>query len=165
MQLIKEDVEKKPFHIHGESGVVGDTQGKVVEFLHEPKSSVSVSSDAGDKYVLHNHRPFAEPFSSSASEPDHQAAAESYLEFGNKAKEYLTNGKDVLQIHPASMELIRLHPDPELEETLGKFPEAFKVPPPRDPPKPFANHEAPATFKDNWRPPAGWAPPENYPRG
>jgi hypothetical protein len=79
-------------------------------------------------------------------------------------KEYVTNGKDVLHIPPTNMGLVRLHPDPKMEETLGKFPVAFTVPKPQEPPYPFANHEAPAAFRKDWEPPAGWAPPEDYPR-
>jgi hypothetical protein len=164
MRLIREDVEKRPFHMHGESGAVGDRSGKVTQFKHNPEGSVALSVREGDKYALHNHRPFGEPFTSSASIPDHRGAAETYLAFGNKMKEYLTNGKDVLHIHPASMELVLLHPDPKSEETLGKFPVAFTVPKPQDPPYPFANHEAPAASKGNWAPPAGWTPPMDYPR-
>jgi hypothetical protein len=158
-------VEKKPFHIHGESGAVGDKHGNIVEFRHNPQGSVNLPSEKGDKYVLHNHRPFLEPFSSSASETDHKVAAEAYLDFNNNQHEYLTNGKEVLHIHPASMELVRLHPDPKMERKLGRFPVAFTLPDPRQPPYPFANHEAPAAFEKDWEPPAGWKPPKDYPRG
>jgi hypothetical protein len=165
MRRIREDAEKKPFHIHGESGAVGDKNGKVVRFAHNPKDSVALSIGKGDQYAMHSHPPYMGPFTSSASDADHKVAAETYLEFKNKTKEYMTNGKDVMRIPSDSLQLIKLHPDPELEETLGKFPEAFRVPAPQDPPYPFSNHEAPATFKKDWQPPAGWTPPEDYPRG
>jgi hypothetical protein len=165
MHLIQEDVEKKPFHIHGESGAVGDLSGRIRQFNHNPKDTVSLTILPGDKYTMHSHPPFSEPFSSSASETDHKGAAEEYLDFNNKMSNYLTNGKDVLEIPSDSMQLIKLNPDPKMEETLGKFPEAFRVPDPQQPPYPFQNHEAPAAFKENWEPPAGWKPPEDYPRG
>jgi hypothetical protein len=165
MRLIQEDVRKKPFHMHGEAGVIGDRNGDVVHFDHSPKESIVLTLMQGDKYALHSHPPFGRPFDSSASETDHKVAAETYLEYGNKTREYFTNGKDVMHILPASMGMVRLHPDPKLEETLGEFPVAFKLPDPRQPPYPFANHEAPAAFKKDWAPPAGWTPPEDYPRG
>jgi hypothetical protein len=164
MQLIKEDVEKKPFHIHGESGAVGDRDGEILRFKHDPKASVSLTIHEGEKYIMHSHPPYGEPFTSSASEPDHKGAAEEYLAFNNKMKNYVTNGKDVMQIPADTLQLIQLHPDPDLEEVFGEFPVAFTVPDPRLPPRPFANHEAPAAFKGNWQPPAGWAPPQDYPR-
>jgi hypothetical protein len=164
MQRIREDVEQRPFHMHGESGAVGDKHGEIVYFHHNPRGSVDILIHEGDKYALHNHPPFLGPFSSSASEPDHQWAVETYLDFNNKAKEYLTNGKDVLHIPPDSMGLVRLHPDPETEKAMGKFPVAFALPKAQDPPHPFANHEAPAAFKKDWEPPAGWKPPADYPR-
>ena len=86
------------------------------------------------------------------------------MDFNNRMTEYLTNGKDVLHIHPASLELVKLLPDPRVEKILGKFPEAFRLPTPQQPPHPFSNHEAPAAFKKDWAPPAGWRPPEDYPR-
>jgi hypothetical protein len=164
MQRIHEDVEKKPFHMHGESGAVGNQDGEIVFFGHNPCGSVGFPVNEGEKYALHNHPPFTEPFTSSASERDHRGAAETYSRFNNEMKEYLTNGKEVLHISPNSMELIKLHPDPSLEETLGKFPVAFALPKPQDPPYPFANHEAPAAFGKDWAPPAGWSPPADYPR-
>jgi hypothetical protein len=164
MQFIREDVEKKPFHRHGESGAVGDRSGQVRLFKHEPGEAVNLATKKGDKYALHSHPPFAKPFDFSASEPDHRVAAETYLEHDNKLNEYLTNGKDVLHILPDSLELVRLHPDPKLEKKLGEFPVAFTLPSPRQPPRPFANHEAPAAFRKDWRPPAGWKPPEDYPK-
>jgi hypothetical protein len=82
----------------------------------------------------------------------------------NKANEYVTNGKDVMHIHPASMELVKLIPLPRVEERMGKFPEAFRLPEPQQPSRPFANHEAPAAVRKDWQPPAGWNPPADYPR-
>jgi hypothetical protein len=99
MRLIKEDVTKKPFHIHGESGAIGNKYGEVLEFRHSPNHSISLDSMKGDKYYLHSHPPFKQPFTSSASELDHRAAAGTYLWFNNKAMEFVTNGKDVLHIH------------------------------------------------------------------
>jgi hypothetical protein len=165
MQLLKEDMEERPFRIHGESGAVGNRDGEVREFRHSPKDAVALTNRKGDKYALHSHPPFSEPFTSSASEGDHKAAAATYLGFNNEMKEYVTNGKDVLHIPATNLGLIKLHPDPKVEETLGKFPVAFTVPEPQTPPRPFANHEAPAAFKKDWEPPAGWTPPQDYPRG
>lgn len=164
MQLIKEDVENKPFHMHGEMSIVADRKGNVMAFTYNPKDSVSVGARPGDKYVIHSHPPFGKPYDSSASEADHRAAAETYLDFNNKMKEYLTNGKDVLHIQPNSLELVKSHPDPKLEKKLGKLPEAFRLPDPQQPPYPFSNHEATVAFKNDWAPPAGWKPPEDYPR-
>jgi hypothetical protein len=164
MRLIREDAENKPFHMHGEWGVVGDRSGAIVEFTHNPMGSVDLSSAQGDKYFLHSHPPFGQPFDSSPSETDHRVAAKLYMEFDNKAKEYLTDGKAVLHFPPANMELIRLHPDPKAENAIGKFPVAFTLPDPRLPARPFANHESPAAFPGNWQPPAGWKPPEDYPK-
>jgi hypothetical protein len=163
MQAIRKDVEKKPFHRHGESGAVGNQNGELTWFGHHPGGAINMKVRPGDKYALHNHLPLEAPLSSSASEMDHQGAAESYLEF-NKMKEYVTNGKDVLRIPPDSMELVRLLPDPKVEQDLGKFPVAFTLPHPQMPPRPFLNHEAPASFKKGWAPPPGWMPPPDYPR-
>jgi hypothetical protein len=160
MYRFQEDVLRNSFHMHGELGAVGDKHGKLVYFTHSPKDSVTFAIEPGDKYVIHSHPPLGKPFDFSASEQDHLVASQTYLDFNNKTKEYLTNGRDVIRILPGSMELIRLHPDPE----LGKFPVAFTLPVPRQPPYPLQNHEAPATFNGGWLPPAGWAPPEDYPR-
>jgi hypothetical protein len=165
MQLIQEEIKKDPFQMHGEWGAIGDRKGEVMFLTHNPKESVTLRPDQDDNYVFHSHPPFGQPFDSSASEQDHLAAAHTYLEHNNRTNEYLTNGRDVLHIPPASMELVQLHPDPKREETLGKFPEAFRLPKPEQPPYPFQNHEAPAAFKENWQPPEGWQPPEDYPRG
>jgi hypothetical protein len=164
MQRIHEDVEEKPFHMHGELGAVGTKSGEITEFEHNPGGTVALEVGEGDKYALHSHPPFVEPFVFSASEPDHMVATGSYLESGNKAKEYITNGKDVLQIQPDSLELVKLVPDPEVEKVSGEFPEAFRLPDPRHPPRPFSNHEAPAAFRKGWLPPAGWKRPWDYPR-
>jgi hypothetical protein len=151
--------------MHGELGAVGDKKGKVVSFAHSPKHSIDFEFEPGDKYVLRSHPPLGEPFDMSASEKEHLRASETYFKFGNKTKEYLTNGKYVMRIDPASTELILLHPDSKLAETLGEFPVGFQLPVPRQPPYPHQNHEAPATLKGGWMPPAGWTPPEDYPRG
>jgi hypothetical protein len=79
-------------------------------------------------------------------------------------KEYVTNGKDILHIPADSLGLVKLHPNPDMEKTLGEIPVAFRVPIPQQAPYPFENHEAPATAKKDWQPPAGWTPPEDYPR-
>lgn len=164
MRHIQRDVVRKPFHMHGESCVTGDRNGKVVQFMHNAGDSVISSIRKGDKYTVHNHPPFVEPLTSSASEQDHKTAAESYLYLNNQMKEYFTNGVDVLHIQPASLELVKLLPDPKVEAVIGKFPVAFRLPTPQQPPHPFSNHEAPAAFKKDWAPPAGWKPPEDYPR-
>jgi hypothetical protein len=161
-QRINEDVQQKPFHIHGESAVVGNQDGEITYFGHNPAGAISAPSQEGDKFHLHTHPPYGEPFTSSASEADHLVSAQLYLHHDNQASAYVTNGKDVLQIDPTSLHLIKLNPDPKMEEQLGKFPTAFKVPTPQEPPKPFSNHEAPAAFKGNWEPPAGWKPPERF---
>jgi hypothetical protein len=163
MQRILEDVEKRPFHIHGESGVLGNWYGGLTWFGHNPEGSIEIPMRPDDKYALHNHRPFMDPFMSSASETDHRVSTYSYLAFDNRMSEYVTDGKEVLHIQPDSLELVKMIPEPGLEERMGKFPEAFRLPEPQNPPRPFANHEAPAAFKD-WKPPAGWTPPADYPR-
>jgi hypothetical protein len=164
MQRIREEAEKKPFHIHGESGVVGNAHGDITWFGHVFANSIEVPLQSGDKYTIHSHPPFAEPFTSSASEADHQHAAASYLRDNLGINEYVTNGRDVLHIQPDSLELVKLVPVPIVEKSAGKFPEAFRIPEPRKPPYPFSNHEAPAAFKQGWEPPAGLIPPPNYPR-
>jgi hypothetical protein len=144
---IKEDIREKPFHIHGEAGVVGNKEGEVTYFGYNPGGSVSTPNRKGDRYHLHTHPPFMEPLTSSASGEDHKEAAMMYTIFDNKTTAYVTNGRDVLHISPNSTELVKLIPDPEVEKELGKFPVAFRVPDPQLPPKPFSNHEAPAAFK------------------
>jgi hypothetical protein len=161
-QRIQEDVRNKPFHIHGESAVIANRDGEITYFGHNPAGAMATPIREGDTYHLHTHPPFAEPFTSSASEMDHLVSAQLYLGFDNKTNTYVTNGKDVLQIAPDSLHLVKLNPDPKVEEQLGKFPEAFKVPDPQLPPRPFSNHEAPAAFKEGWQPPAGWKPPERF---
>lgn len=79
------------------------------------------------------------------------AAANLYLLHNNKMESYVTNGKDVLRISPTSLELTKLIPDPIWEERLGKFPVAYQVPDPQQPPYPFSNHEAPAAFRSSER--------------
>jgi hypothetical protein len=164
MRLMQEDIAKKPFHMHGESGAVGGRNGNITQYKFEPRDAVSLGTRKGDKYAIHSHPPFGTPFDFSASEADHRVAAETYPEYGNQMNEYLTNGKDVLHIQPDSLELVQLHPDPKSEKKLGKFPVAFTLPDPQHPPRPFANHEAPAAFRGDWAPPAGWEPPEDYPK-
>lgn len=134
MGRIREDIQTNPFHIHGESGVIGNITGEVSWFGHNPEGSVVLPVKKGDKYCLHSHPPFGEPFTSSASERDRGMATLAYLAFNNKMSQYVTNGKDILHIQPDSMELVKLHPDPNLEKMLGKFPEAFRIPEPRKPP-------------------------------
>jgi hypothetical protein len=165
MLVIKDEVEEHPFHIHGESGVVGNKNGDITDFMHNSSGSVNLASAPGDKYALHSHPPFGKPFDFSASEADHRISAESYLEYGNKMKEYLTNGRDVAHIRPDSMEMVKLVPDRRVEENIGNFPEAFRLPEPQQPPRPFPNHEALPTFREGWAFPPGWTPPEDYPRG
>jgi hypothetical protein len=164
MLRMREDVEKKPFHIHGESGAVGDKQGNIREFTHEPGEAVTLTTKRDDKYTIHSHPPYGKPFDFSPSEPDHKVGTETYLIFNGKMNEYLTNGKDVLLIQPDSMELVKLHPNKKWEKKLGTFPVAFTVPHPQQPPRPFLNHEAPATFGNDYQPPAGWIPPPDYPK-
>jgi hypothetical protein len=163
MQCIRKDAESKPFHIHGESGAVGDAFGNLIWSGYNPKGSILFPIIKNEKYKLHSHPPFQEPHTSSASEPDHWLAAAMYLR-STKSTCYVTNGKDVLQIQPDSMTLVKLIPDPKMEEKAGRFPEAFRLPEPQQPPRPFANHEAPASFRGGWQPPATWAPPPDYPR-
>lgn len=163
MLRIQDEVKQNPFRIHGEFGAVGFQNGDIAWFGHNPKGTVALNLKAGGKYNLHSHPPFAEPFTSSASETDHLVAARSYLEY-DKMNTYVTNGKDVLQIQPDSMKLVKLIPDPKFEEKLGKFPVAFRLPEPQQPPRHFSSHEAPAAFRGGWQPPAGWTPPQDYPR-
>jgi hypothetical protein len=145
--------QDKPFRIHGETAVVGNSRGEITQFNYTPAAHASANTLKGSRYDLHTHPPFMEPFTSSASGVDHIVAAELYLAHENKTDTYVTNGKDVLHIPPHSTELIKLIPDPEVEKELGKFPVAFRVPDPQLPPNPFSNHEAPAAFKpwDNKR--------------
>lgn len=144
---LQEDFKKHPFHIHGETALVGSSQGEVVRKKYSPAMEVFVETFPGDKYHLHTHPPFIEPFTSSASARDHLIAAHMYLDFNNKMGTYVTNGKDVLHIQADSTELVKLVPDAEVEKTVGKFPEAYRVPAPQLPPYPFANHEAPGSLK------------------
>jgi hypothetical protein len=150
---LKDSFQDKPFRIHGETAVVGNSLGAITQFVYSPKGSVSADNLPGNRYDLHTHPPFMEPFTSSASGADHIVAADLYLEHGNKTDTYVTNGKDVLHISPNSTELVKLIPDPEMEKELGEFPVAFTLPKAQEPPYPFANHEAPASFKqwDNKR--------------
>ncbi|HLP42111.1 MAG TPA: hypothetical protein VK465_11430 [Fibrobacteria bacterium] len=164
MQRIQQDIEAKPFHRHGESGVTGNKKGEITWFGHKPGGSIGILTNKGTKYILHNHPPYDEPFCSSASGQDHLLASKVFLDHNSEAKCYLTNGKDVFFIPPDSTELIKLIPRPAMERFLGKFPVAFTLPKPQQPSGPFANNEAPATFKAGWEPPAGWKPPEDYPR-
>ncbi|HLP42562.1 MAG TPA: hypothetical protein VK465_13720 [Fibrobacteria bacterium] len=143
-QRISEDVRNKPFHIHGESAVVGNSKGEITNFQHEPGHGIDITLDPGDKYNLHTHPPFGEPATSAASQADHKIAADFYI--WDKALSYVTNGKDVLHIQPDSTELVKLIPDPKMEGKLGKFPVAFTVPKPARPPYPFSNHEAPGAL-------------------
>ena len=143
MQRIQEDVERKPFHMHGESAITGDKKGKITDFHHEPRGGVDITLKARDKYYLHNHRPFNEPATSIASLPDHIAAAETYFMGNRKALSYVTNGKDVLHIQPDSTELVKMLPNPEMVKKMGEFPVAFTTPKPAPRPNPFTNHEAP----------------------
>jgi hypothetical protein len=140
---IQEDIGGKPFHIHGELGVTGNREAEITGFDHNPAGSLTMPGNEGDKYHLHTHPPYGEPFTSSAGIQDHKQAAVGYMRRGNKMDMYVTNGKDVLHIQPHSTELVKLVPDPEVEKKLGEFPEAFRVPRPQLPPYPFANHEAP----------------------
>jgi hypothetical protein len=163
MLRIQDEVKQNPFRIHGEFGAVGFRNGDIAWFGHNPKGAISMNTKSGGKYNLHSHPPFGEPFTSSASEADHLVAVQSYLRY-DKMNTYVTNGKDVLQIQPDSMKLVKLIPDPKFEENLGKFPEAFRPPEPQKPPRAFSSHEAPAAFRGGWQPPATWAPPQDYPR-
>ena len=142
---IQDDVREKPFHIHGESAMIGDQHCQVKEFTHKAGQNCGSDLNGGDRFHLHTHPPFDAPFDASASNKDHLVAADVYQSHG--VKTYVTNGKDVLQIMPNSTELIKLNPDPKVEEVMGKFPVAFKVPDPLQPPYPFSNHEAPVAYQ------------------
>jgi hypothetical protein len=140
---IKADIREKPFHIHGESGVVGNQEAEITWFGHNPAGSITTPIQEGDKYHLHTHSPYGEPFASSASSQDHKLAAILYTVFDNRMNAYVTNGRDVLHIRPDSTELVKLIPDPKAEKKLGEFPVAFTLPEAQERPYPFANHEAP----------------------
>jgi hypothetical protein len=144
---LRKEFEKYPFHIHGEAAVVGNSRGEVNQTNYSPVPESYVDISKGDKYHLHTHPPFQEPFTSSASALDHRTAAEVYTLHGNKMGTYVTNGKDVLHIQADSTELVKLVPDAEVEKKLGKFPEAYRLPVPQPPLYPFANHEAPGALK------------------
>jgi hypothetical protein len=127
MRLIREDVEKHPFHIHGESGVVGDKHGQIREHDYNPAHNIKLTHRRGDKYVIHSHPPFLGLFSSSPSDQDHKVAALTYLEFNSRTKEYLTNGKDVLEIPSDSLQLIQLHPRSERGKGHRKIPRGIHL--------------------------------------
>jgi hypothetical protein len=148
-QRLNEDIASKPFHMHGETAITGNKKGEITQFNHTPGKHSKASPGESDRYHLHTHPPFMEPFTSSASEQDHMLATR----FHNRTKTstYVTNGKDVLHIQPHSLELVKLTPDPKVEKKLGKFPEAFKVPDPQPRPYPFSNNEAPVAYKP-WDP-------------
>ena len=150
-ECIKEDVRKNPFHIHGETGMLGNTSCRVTQFNYSPIKECITFYTPESRYDLHTHPAFDEPFTSSASGQDHSEAASRYLKHNPKVDTYVTNGRDVMQIMPTSTELIKLVPDPKVEEEVGKFPVAFKVPAPQRPPYPYSNHEAPAAVKA-WNP-------------
>ena len=151
---IEKDIQKHPFHIHGEISITGNKDGEPIWMKHFPGCAAKAWITPGDKYNLHSHPPLMEPLTSSASESDHQAAAIMYRYKNNQMGAYVMNGKDVLHIQPDSTELVKLVPDPKEEARLGKFPVAFELPDPRQPPHPFSNHESPAAFKP-WAP---WNP-------
>ncbi|HLP40997.1 MAG TPA: hypothetical protein VK465_05780 [Fibrobacteria bacterium] len=136
---ISEDVRKNPFHAFGEIGVLGDKTGKITEFNYQPRKAGSFKNMSENKYNLHTHPPFAEPFTSSASGQDHILAARFFDK--NDMFSYVSNGKEVVLINPNNMGLQRLVPNPEVEKKLGKFPVAFEMPEPKTPPYPFNNHE------------------------
>lgn len=144
---LKDEFARHPFRIHGETAIVGNRKGVINQINYSSAAETSAIIHKGDKYHLHTHPPFFEPFASSASEQDHRMAAEAYGFENTKLGCYVTNGKDVLHIQPDSTELVKLAPDPEMERKLGKFPVAFELPKPREAPYPFSNHEAPAVFK------------------
>jgi hypothetical protein len=152
---LKAEFEANPFHIHGETAVVGNKKGEVTQHNYSPEAECSSFPMKENRYNLHTHPPFSEPFSSSASMMDHDMAAVIYRMYNHPPKDrqtaYVTNGKDVLHIQPDSMELVKLNPDPRLERELGEFPVAFTLPVPQPPPYPFSNHEAPVAFRP-WNP-------------
>ncbi|HLP42092.1 MAG TPA: hypothetical protein VK465_11335 [Fibrobacteria bacterium] len=150
-QKLNEEIKEKPFRIHGETAITGDKKGNVTQFNYNPGGVSDAKPGKGDKFHLHTHPPFMEPFTTSASEPDHIVAATLYRNY-NKTTAYVTNGTDVLHIQPHSLELVKLIPDPKAEKRLGKFPEAFRIPDPQRPAYPFTNHEAPATFRQRLSP-------------
>ncbi|HLP41090.1 MAG TPA: hypothetical protein VK465_06255 [Fibrobacteria bacterium] len=141
---IRRHLKEKPFHIHGDMGVKGNKEGFLTGFSPNLGKGDSRSYSSIDKYELHTRAPFMGPFTSSASETDHQHAA--MLHLYNGISSYITNGKDVLHIQPDRLELVKLHPDPNVEKEMRPFPKDFGVPAPQQPPRPFSNHEAPATF-------------------
>lgn len=155
-RYLRDEFRAQPFRIHGETAVIGNGKGEIVRAVYAPEGSVTAKVTPGDKYHLHTHPPFGEPFASSASAQDHRLAAFIYTLNDGKMGSYVSNGKDVLHIQPDSMELVKLTPDPKMEKKLGEFPVAFELPAPKQPPRPFSNHESPAAFKP-------WAPPENRP--
>ena len=153
---IQADVHKHPFHIHGESAMVGNANNQITDFSYNAGKGNDLMAQPGTQYHLHTHPPFGGPFTSAASDADHVIAAENYFRYG--ADTYFTDGKDVMHIMPNSTEVIKLTPDPELEKRWGKFPVAFKVPDPKRPPYPLSHHESPFAFK-KWDSPEDWNPP------
>jgi hypothetical protein len=146
-RYLHEEFKAEPFRIHGETAVIGNGKGEIVRAVYEPEGSVTAKVTPGDKYHLHTHPPFGEPFASSASAQDHRLAAHVYTLNDSKMSAFVSNGKDVLHIQPDSMELVKLTPDPKMEKKLGKFPVAFEVPKPQPRPRAFAYHEAPGALK------------------
>jgi hypothetical protein len=155
---LQESFQRNPFHIHGETAIVGEWDGRPRWMKYFPTSEAQLNIGPGDKFNLHTHPPFIEPFTSSASEADHRAAALVYWHENMGMDTFVTNGKDVMHIPPDSTELIKLVPDPEVEKQLGNFPVAFKLDP-QQPPRPFSNPESPATFRP-WEYPESWNNPE-----
>ena len=155
--VIKDDIQKKPFHMHGESSLCGNEEGLLSTHIYSAGNNTKMGGYLNDQYQLHSHPPFGGNFGFSPSHTDHITSARAFRNpdiLGMRF--YLTDGKDVLHFPPYSTELVKLIPDPKVEDVLGKFPVAFKLPKPEQPPYPFANHEAPAAYKQ----PAARAEPE-----
>lgn len=138
---LKMDIEKNPFHMHGETAMTGNRKGEISQFNHTSGHSSLAKPMEGDRYHLHSHPPLMEPFTSSASEPDHKLAARFF--YRDNVKTFVTNGREVMQIMPDSMKLVQLKPNPK----YGEFPVAYELPAPKPPPKASANHEAPGDLK------------------
>jgi hypothetical protein len=144
---ISEFVHEHPHRAFGEMGLAGNKNGEIrlgtdgkPHVDYAAGKCVHITGMKDKAYNLHTHPPFAEPFTSSASAPDHKAAAHYYQK--QKMFSYVSNGKDVILVNPHDMGIQKLVPNPEVEEKLGKFPTAFTMPDPEPPPYPFTNHEA-----------------------
>ena len=151
-QEINEEIQDHPFHMHGEMVLNGDINGQIKNAKYYQRGPVDPPVFDGDRHLLISNPPFGGPSDSAGKFDYHLVSGIAYHLYENlKMNTYVTNGKDALHLVPYSLEVVKLVPDPKLEKKLGKFPVAFQVPDPQQPPYPFSHHEAPGSFKP-WDP-------------